>query len=187
MDKRIRLLDVIRDDNGDYTLTQIASIWAETDEKKTKNIFSNFSMGSAGMVFTVRQRNINKGGFIEYKGERYLITNVVPKDRMYNDIETAHVVVAQFTAYRNEKTLDDLNRVKQELKRLYSFPGILAEKYPMYEQREPQIVNTQKLVLITSKLIELKTGDKVDDYTVKNCRTLDSHKNEYELERKVEA
>ena len=44
----------------------------------------------------------------------------------------------------------------------------------------------KKVMLITSKQIALKSGDKVDEYIVKVCRTLDTDKNEYELERKVE-
>ena len=71
-----------------------------------------------------------------------------------------------------------------------SFPGILTEKYLAHRQEWPMSVNDMELVLVVSKIIQLRPGRLVEclgaSWEVLVPHELDEFKNEYEIGRRAE-
>ena len=70
-----------------------------------------------------------------------------------------------------------------------TFRGVLTEKYARYEREETHAENETSYVLVTPKVIPLRSGDLVTVqegpakgvYHVAVCHVLDAWKNEYEI------
>ena len=92
-------------------------------------------------------------------------------------------------AVRTEDTVGEGGRPKAAETLRLTFPGVLTEKYARYEREETHAENETSYVLVTPKVIQLRSGDLVTVqegpakgvYHVAVCHVLDAWKNEYEI------
>lgn len=186
-DKRITVLQHTRDADGNYSLVPAYKRWAKIEETADNCVYSNYAFGVKAAHIDTRLLNIPCGTFISYPPNTYLITACIT-DRMYSHITAAGVILSQCTASRYTTEKDELNRQRSDLRRLFSFPAVIGEKYVRPIEYITHGEVERGVVLTTHKDIGLLEGDIVktgdDTYIIRACHTQDPDKNDYEAERK---
>lgn len=127
-DKRITILKHTRDADGNYSLVPQYKRWAKIQETAETCVYSNYAFGVKALQVDTRLLSLPCGTFILCPPNTCLVTACIT-DRMYSHITAAGVIVSQCTASRYTAEKDELNRPRRELRRLFSFPAVVGEKY----------------------------------------------------------
>ena len=172
-------MELKNSDDG-WSWSERRKAWAAVEQFDKRVIFS--SAGAAAnstVIFTIRRQEISMHNAIEWQGQHYFITSIIPTaDRGHLTVTAAPVVVVNCTA--------DANKIPKGK----TFPAALTEKYVRHEQLEPMAVSSICYVLVTPKAVSLQPGSLVDvagmPYVVFAAHQLDPFKNEYEVMRKAD-
>lgn len=184
--KRITVLKHTRDKDGNFALVPAYKRFAKIEEADNC-VYSNYAFGVKAAKIDTRLLNLSCGTFISYPPNIFFVTSC-KQDRMYSHITAARVAVSQLTVSRYTTEKDELNRQRSELKRLFSFPAVIGEKYVRPIEYITHAEVKKGVILTTHKDIKLLEGDIVktgdDTYVIRACHTQDPDKNDYEAERK---
>jgi len=150
--------------------------WAKEEPGKTRTIFSSVGLSAKTELFTLRRQSVAPGDLLLWKGRHHYITEVIELEAAYIQVVAGVVTAAQCRRDGPEGA---------------TFTGFLTEPYARHETlHEPYAVNMLRMVLVTSKAVELLPGKLVQvdgtAWPVQTAHTLDGVKNEYELERTVD-
>jgi head-tail adaptor len=169
-----------------YTWEVLDTIWAKAENLDKTNIFSKVGIGVNSAKFTIRKRTLTLHQAVKWQGRHYFLTDINEIDRMYCEVKAAQIEPKTCIATRKIFDRNELNRpVPGDPQTIATFPGYLVEKYLGYQQEKPQAVQELTYVLVTPKVIELKTADLITigekTYNVRIPHCLDEYKNEYEI------
>lgn len=175
----ISVMELKSSESG-WSWSERRKAWAAIEQSESRRIFS--SVGAAAtstVVFTIRRQELSMHDSIEWQGQHYFITSIIPtNDRAHLIVTSAPVVVVSCVA--------DANKIPKGK----TFPAALTEKYVRHEQLEPMSINAICYVLVTPKAVVLQPGSLVDiagtPYVVLAAHQLDPYKNEYEVMRKAD-
>lgn len=188
-DKRITVMQHTRDADGNFAWLPIRRMWAKLTEQNSNCVYSGFAFGVQSVQINTRYTDIPCGTIISYGDNTYMVTACI-SDRMYTDITAARIVLIQCTLHRYASAKDELNRQRQGLNRIFSFPAVFGEKYVRPVEYITHYESARGIIVTTHKAIDLHEGDIVktadDTYIIRACHTLDPDKNDYEAERKVD-
>jgi hypothetical protein len=181
---RIKILELINN-SSIYSWSENISVWAKYEEPDKTNLFSKIGIGVKTAKFTIRKCDLTLHNAIRFKENHFFLTNIAEVDRRYYEVTTACIESKNCVAKRNVTTLNELNRPVLTPQTVATFPACLVEKYLGYRQEKPHAVNDITYVMVTPKIIVLKTADLVkigdDTYNVQIVHNLDEYKNEYEI------
>lgn len=176
LDQVVEVLELQKDDSGNYTWGRIQRRWASVDLNTTRNLFSSIGIGARGAAVVLRTAPaLTLHNALRWKGQFLFLTSMIVGDnRDCLELQAALVEPTECQA-----DMDQRGGIR--------FPGILTEKYMKWEQPEPYSVNRLAYVLVTPKPIQLQRGSLVGvsgiNYEVQLAHTLDPYKSEYEIVR----
>lgn len=165
--------------------------WASVEIDMQRNLFSAVGAGTRGVTVVIRpDPRLTLRNAIRWRGEFLHLTSITPSNgRDRQEIKAAICYPVTLTAKPQDRTgRDALNRPTAEPQPEISFPGILTELYHRNDADDIYRSETLRRVLVTPKVISLRTGDLVrhggePTYTVRQVMDLDPWKNEYIIER----
>lgn len=171
------LMPVHHEEGNRYTMEPYADTWASVEAKNGKNLFSSVGLGADTYEFKIRNYfPVKIGHGLQWGDERFYITRLEDKTRAYLRITAARVWPA-------EARLLEVDG--------WESCGYLTEKYMGHNPTQAPDYVTETFVLILPKPVTCRIGDLVEVrdgvYRVIARHELDPHKNEYEIQRVVDA
>ena len=166
--EQITVLELEKSGTG-YAWQPVVDLWAEAEKQNKTNIFSKVGIGVQTVRFALRKREISLHNAIRWKGRHCFLTDIQEVERMYLEITAALIEPVEC---REEGT---------------TFPACLTEKYLGYREETPRTIETVSLVMVTPKIIMLRTGAQVTaagiEYYLTARHELGEYQNEYEIQR----
>ena len=148
--------------------------WGSVKLAERRNVYSVHGIGSPGVEIVLRRQPIDLDSAIRWRGQHCLITAIRPLGRLYLTVQAALVELSACEDPRDGTR----------------FPAVITERYLGHEQQEPMAVNIHRRVLVTPKAVKLSPGPLVlvegVEWPIVTPYELDPHKNEYEIQRRVE-
>ena len=192
LNNRVDILSLIKSGSA-YAWQQSAAVWAKAERTERIAVFSAVGVGKRSVKLTLRRRLLTLDNAVRWKNQHGFLTDIVETpDSRYLEVTTALIEPISCSVTRETTTVDQTTkRPSRSTTSTLSFPACLTEKYLGRAQSEPMAVDEVRYVLVTPKVIELKSGEVVTvggkTYTVVALHTLDMYKNEYEISRTGEA
>ena len=160
-----------------------------------RSVFSSVAMSARAVKLTMRRddRLTLRHALRLQDGRHLFLTQITPEEnRLYMVVEAAVVRLSDCSVKRTKKIIDpEFNRVKLDTERTVSFPAVLSERYLQDRQTIPQLMNTERMVLTCPKVVDLNIGESVmvdgAEYIVLVAHELDPDRNDYEVQRKIDA
>ena len=179
LDQRVEVLNLHRDNVGNYEWKSIGTRYANVTQDSRNNLFSSVGIGARGATVTIRpDRTLTLYHALRWRGQHLFLTSIIPsptRDRV--EVKTALCTPVECVANAQNKGEEGPK-----------FPGILTEKYVGHAQLDPHAVVTTDYVLVTPKAVSLEPGAWVicsgKYFRVMVPHELDEFKNEYEIRRK---
>lgn len=166
--ERIWVLELKQKDST-YFWNPTVKIWAKVQLQDKTNLFSRVGVGVRTVEFVVRRRPLTLHDAIRWGGKHCVLTAIEPIDRLYMRLTAALIEPVEC---REEGT---------------TFPACLTEKYLGYREETPRTIETVSLVMVTPKIIALRTGAQVTaasiEYYLTARHELGEYQNEYEIQR----
>ncbi len=197
LDNKISILTLTSEESGTdtvYTWSVSSRVWAKIETPEGYTTFSRLGKGERTVKFTIRKTPLDLTNAILWGDKHCFITHVAEVGRMFYEITTALVEPKTCTYITYSTALNALNWPVQTESASLTFPGYLAERFSFgesYEQKKPMAETTERLALVTPKVIMLEAGALIQagtkHYTVTAVHDLDGCKNEYELIKKGDA
>lgn len=189
LDRPVGVLELRRDEAGNYAWAEVRRTWAGAELTHRTSLFSWAGTGAGEAVLTVRRQPLTLHNALHLGDDHLFLTSIESKARGWLEVRAAVCRSVQATAMPQAGTgRDALNRPVAEPRPAFSFPAVATQLYVREGREELFRRQTRQLVLVTSKPIRLRAGDLVrlgeePPYTVWKTLDLDSHKNEYVVER----
>lgn len=191
LDQVVEVLELQKDDSGNYTWGRIQRRWASVDLNTTRNLFSSIGIGARGAAVVLRTAPaLTLHNALRWKEQFLFLTSmIIGEDRDRLELQAALVEPVTCLATRTEDTVGEAGRPTTAETMRMTFPGVLTEKYARYEREETHAENETSYVLVVPKAIQLQASDLVTVqegpakgvYYVTICHVLDPYKNEYEI------
>lgn len=176
-------------DGPNLAFAQYKTVWARVKETGLKNLFSKVGVGADGVEVLLRRQGLTLDDCLLYKGERYFLTNIAPEGLhpVYDKVQAARVPLHRVTVYRHRVGRGPLGQAMEEDEPLGSFPGWVTEKYLASREEDSHTESTARFVVVSPKAALYRAGDFFDllggRYRVMVAHCLESHKNEYEVQK----
>lgn len=174
--ERVELLG-LTETAGGWEYIKYAEVWAAVELTGKTNLFSKIGIGARAAELTLRRRALTLHQAARWRGRHLFLSEITEPARGWLSVQAAVVEVTPCRADPDEGGS--------------AFPGVVTEKYLSHTQGAPMAYNVLRLVLVTPKAVRLRVGHLVElagaPYEVKVPHELDPYKNEYEVERTVDA
>ena len=189
LDQPLRVLELRETGSDVWEWAPLRTAWAQVEQTAKTNLFSKVGVGARDAAVVIRRQSLTLHNALRLGEQHLFLTSITDRGRGHLDVDAAVVEPVSCTATRTEDTVGENARpVTGETMRL-TFPGVLTEKYARYEREETHAENETSYVLVTPKVIQLRSGDMVTVqegpakgvYHVAVCHVLDAWKNEYEI------
>ncbi len=180
LSERLEVLELRETETGVWAWETVRKTWAqvELDAGTRKNLFSSVGIGARNGSLVLRRQELTLHNALRWRGQHLFLTAIIPRGRGHLDVSAALVWPEPIRLVPDDGDQD------------MSFPGILTEKYLTHRQEWPMSVNDMELVLVVSKIIQLRPGRLVEclgaSWEVLVPHELDEFKNEYEIGRRAE-
>lgn len=169
--------------------------YALTEWPAKRSVFSNVAMSARAVKLTMRRddRLTLQHAMRLPDGRHLFLTQITPlENRLYMTVDAAVVRLSDCSVKRTKTVIDPaFNRVKLGTERTVTFPAVLSERYLHDRQATPQLMNTERMVLTCPKAVDLNIGESVTvdgaEYIVLVAHELDPDRNDYEVQRKIDA
>lgn len=161
--ERVNVLELRRDEAGNYAWHSVGSRYAAVEMDAKKNIFSDVGIGARGATITLRpDRTLTLHHALQHGDQFLFLTSIVPtpgRDAMV--VKAAVCQPVTFTAEpESRKGRDEMNRPTVEKTAAFTFPGVLTELYRMnLESEEVSDTDIVRRVVVTPKAIVLRKGE----------------------------
>lgn len=176
-----------------YKWKPARQIWAKMESQIAGSIFSRNGITAKSVKFTIPMIDISLHNALELKAPgsgHFFLTDINRETPGYFVLSTAEIAPVQCVIERTETVKGDNNRPEVSQRGALSFPGYVTEKYIRQTQQDPMSYSEMRYVLITPKIIDIQTGELIAiggfKYEAVIPHTLEPHKNEYEILRRVD-
>lgn len=180
LEERLEVLELVRTEKAEedaasyYTWEAVRRTWGNVALTERKNVYSVHGIGSPGVEIILRRQPIGLDSALRWRGQHCLITGIRPRGRLYLTVQAALVELSACEDPRDGTR----------------FPAVMTERYLGHEQQEPMAIDLHRRVLVTPKAVKLSPGPLVlvegVEWPIITPYELDPHKNEYEIQRRVE-
>lgn len=189
---RLQVLELTEAPAGTWSWQSVRAARGQVElstSDRRSNLFSSVGIGARGAEVLLRRQALSLHSALRWGEQHLFLTSIVPEGRLHLRLQTALVEPVTCLAVRTEDTVGEGGRPKAAETLRLTFPGVLTEKYARYEREETHAENETSYVLVTPKVIQLRSGDLVTVqegpakgvYHVAVRHVLDAWKNEYEI------
>ena len=188
LNDRVEVLELRRDEAGNYAWHSIGSRYASVEQDVKKNIFSDVGIGARGATVTLRpDRTLTLHHALRYREQFLFLTAIVPTPgRNAMVVKAAICQPVTFTAEPESRMgRDELNRPTVEKAASFTFPGVLTELYRAeLESEEVADSDVVRRVVVTPKAVALRRGEVIRHpngtaYPIQRVMDLDEYKTSY--------
>ena len=190
LSSKVDILEFTETSDSVYEWLAIKTVWAKIEHQLISVIFSKHGVTarSAKLSMHSRPELTLHNALASPKSGHFFVTDI---NRDVPGVDTVSVAIIEPIECKIERveTVRGANNRPQVTKLSpLTFPGYITEKYIRQTQNEPMSYSETRYVLVTPKVIEIKTGDIVDvgglKYEMVIPHLLDPHKNEFEILRR---
>ena len=164
------------------------TVWGRMEEEQRRCVYSQNGVASltAWKVAVYRGSGISRENLLKVDGKLLFISAIAETDnKNHQELSCGVVEVKRFSYELAETGRDELNRPIVTGKMTVMFDGVLTEKYIGTNENAVYTGETQVLILIVPKSMQLKTGTALQadgrDYVVTLRHETGEYYNEYEL------
>lgn len=164
------------------------TVWGRMEEEQRRCVYSQNGVASltTWKVVVYRGSGISRKNMLKVDGKLLFISAIAETDnKNHQELSCGVVEVKRFSFELTEMGRDELNRPIVTGKTTVMFDGVLTEKYIGTYENAVYRDETQVLILIVPKSMQLKTGTALQadgrDYVVTLRHETGEYYNEYEL------
>ena len=164
------------------------TVWGRMEEEQRRCVYSQNGVASltTWKVVVYRGSGISRENLLKVDGKLLFISAIAETDnKNHQELSCGVVEVKRFSYELAETGRDELNRPIVTGKMTVMFDGVLTEKYIGTNENAVYTGETQVLILIVPKSMQLKTGTALQadgrDYVVTLRHETGEYYNEYEL------
>ena len=164
------------------------TVWGRMEEEQRRCVYSQNGVASltTWKVVVYRGSGISLENLLKVDGKLLFISAIAETDnKNHQELSCGVVEVKRFSYELAETGRDELNRPIVTGKMTVMFDGVLTEKYIGTNENAVYTGETQVLILIVPKSMQLKTGTALQadgrDYVVTLRHETGEYYNEYEL------